>query len=128
MRVGPHMSRTDVKCEVPVNLSENEWRRWAYQRYIKDYLRVVAAVDDNVGRVLDCLDAEGLTEQGMTEGEATGMLEQARTTVRRRLERLRRYADETLETLEKRDAEVDAAFNPYWGSSFAERHDASDIS
>ena len=30
--------------------------RWKYQRYIKDYLRTVQAVDDNVGRLLDHLD------------------------------------------------------------------------
>ena len=31
---------------------------WLYQRYIKDYLRCVASIDDNVGRLLDYLDAE----------------------------------------------------------------------
>ncbi len=36
--------------------------RWKYQRYIKDYLRCVAAVDDNVGRVLDYLDESGLAQ------------------------------------------------------------------
>lgn len=36
--------------------------RWKYQRYIKDYLRCVASVDDNVGRVLDYLDDAGLAE------------------------------------------------------------------
>ncbi len=36
--------------------------RWKYQRYIKDYLRCVASVDDNVGRVLDYLDASGVAE------------------------------------------------------------------
>ena len=61
MRVGVHMSDTDLKCEISKNLPEAELRRWAYQRYIKDYLRVVASVDDNVGRVLDYLDEEGLT-------------------------------------------------------------------
>jgi arylsulfatase A-like enzyme len=34
--------------------------RWYYQRYIKDYLRCIAGVDDNVGRVLDYLDDSGL--------------------------------------------------------------------
>jgi len=34
--------------------------RWKYQRYIKDYLRCIASVDDNVGRVLDYLDTNGL--------------------------------------------------------------------
>lgn len=37
-------------------------RRWAYQRYIKEYLRVIASVDDNTGRLLDYLDEEALTE------------------------------------------------------------------
>ena len=34
--------------------------RWKYQRYIKDYLRSIASVDDNLGRVLDYLESEGL--------------------------------------------------------------------
>jgi arylsulfatase A-like enzyme len=36
--------------------------RWKYQRYIKDYLRCVAAVDESVGQVLDYLDESGLAE------------------------------------------------------------------
>ena len=36
--------------------------RWKYQRYIKDYLRCVDSLDDNVGRLLDCLDKDGLLE------------------------------------------------------------------
>lgn len=36
--------------------------RWKYQRYIKDYLRCVASVDDNVGRLLDYLDEAGLSD------------------------------------------------------------------
>jgi arylsulfatase A-like enzyme len=36
--------------------------RWKYQRYIKDYLRCIASVDDNVGRVLDYLDESGLAK------------------------------------------------------------------
>jgi arylsulfatase A-like enzyme len=62
MRVGVHMTARDVKCEISPGLSEPELRRWAYQRYIKDYLRVVASIDDNVGRLLDYLDEEGLTD------------------------------------------------------------------
>lgn len=60
MRVGMDMTSTDMKCEMPNNLPEHDLRKWAYQRYIKDYLRVVASIDDNVGRVLDWLDAAGL--------------------------------------------------------------------
>ncbi len=36
--------------------------RWKYQRYIKDYLRCVASVDDNLGRVLAYLDESGLAQ------------------------------------------------------------------
>ena len=36
--------------------------RWKYQRYIKNYLRCIDSVDENVGRVLDYLDENGLAE------------------------------------------------------------------
>lgn len=35
---------------------------WKYQRYMQDYLACVQSVDDNVGRLLDWLDANGLKE------------------------------------------------------------------
>lgn len=44
------------------NLSGAELTKWKYQRYMKDYLRCIKAVDDNVGRLLDYLDANGLAE------------------------------------------------------------------
>ncbi|GAB5444084.1 MAG: sulfatase [Fuerstiella sp.] len=44
------------------NLSGKELVRWKYQRYIKDYLRCVASVDDNIGRMLDYLDDAGLAD------------------------------------------------------------------
>ncbi len=43
-------------------LEGDELVRWKYQRYVKDYLRCVASVDDGIGRVLDYLDASGLAE------------------------------------------------------------------
>lgn len=36
--------------------------RYKYQRYLKDYLRCVASVDDSVGRLLGWLDANGEAE------------------------------------------------------------------
>ena len=36
--------------------------RWKYQRYIKDYLQCIQAVDDGVGRMLSYLDESGLAE------------------------------------------------------------------
>ncbi|MCY4064318.1 MAG: sulfatase [Chloroflexi bacterium] len=62
MRMGLHHAPLDLKAEIPHDLPEMELRKWAYQRYIKDYLRVVASIDDNVGRLLDYLDDEGLAE------------------------------------------------------------------
>ncbi|QLG46162.1 sulfatase family protein [Costertonia aggregata] len=35
---------------------------WKYQRYMQDYLATIAAVDENVGRVLDYLDENNLKE------------------------------------------------------------------
>ena len=52
----------DLKATVPPGLSEDEEIRWRYQRYIKDYLRTIASIDDNVGRLLDRLDELGLTD------------------------------------------------------------------
>ena len=44
------------------NLTGDDLVRWKYQRYIKDYLRTIASVDDNIGRLLDYLDDAGLAE------------------------------------------------------------------
>ena len=83
MMVAKHLSPFDLKLRPPRNLTAEQlelWNaaygpknaafrkaelsgkdlvRWKYQRYIKDYLRCVASVDDNVGRLLDYLDAHG---------------------------------------------------------------------
>lgn len=44
------------------NLTGRDLVRWKYQRYIKDYLRCITGVDDNIGRLLRYLDQEGLAE------------------------------------------------------------------
>jgi arylsulfatase A-like enzyme len=43
-------------------LDGDELVNWKYQRYVKDYLRSVQSLDDNIGRVLDYLDDSGLAE------------------------------------------------------------------
>ena len=43
-------------------LTPKQQTKWNYQRFVKDYLRCVDAVDENVGRMLDYLDEAGLTE------------------------------------------------------------------
>lgn len=54
------LTLTDVKQDPPDTMSPEETRHWKYQRFIKDYLRCIASVDDNVGRVLTYLDDEGI--------------------------------------------------------------------
>ncbi|MEZ6047895.1 MAG: sulfatase [Planctomycetaceae bacterium] len=86
MTVAEHLNEKDLKLVPPDNLTEEQlatWNaayepkneefraqklsgkelvRWKYQRYMKDYLRCIASMDDNIGRVLDYLDASGLAE------------------------------------------------------------------
>ncbi len=44
------------------NPQGEELVRWRYQRYMHDYLGCIKAVDESVGRLLQCLSAEGLAE------------------------------------------------------------------
>lgn len=60
------------------NLEGKELAEWKFQRYIKDYLKTVKSLDDNVGRVLDYLEEHDLlkntlvvytSDQGFYMGE-----------------------------------------------------------
>ena len=87
MKIDGHMNRKDVKIKPPSGLTEDEliawnsygnndgefWtpdenmtdqerKNWKYQHYVKDYLRVVKAVDDAIGEMLNHLEASGLAE------------------------------------------------------------------
>ena len=44
------------------DFSEKELLNWKYQRYIKDYLRCILSVDESVGRILDYLDNNDLSQ------------------------------------------------------------------
>lgn len=43
-------------------MNDEELMKWKYQRYMQDYLGSIAAVDENVGRVLDYLEDNDLEE------------------------------------------------------------------
>ena len=43
-------------------MTGSQLKKWKYQRYIKDYLRCVRGLDDAIGRMLDYLDQNGLSE------------------------------------------------------------------
>jgi arylsulfatase A-like enzyme len=86
-RVADDMTRRDLKLTPPAGLEGAELRQWLgtkpdtltvqrdgrditltgeslarykYQRYMQDYLATIQSVDDNVGRLLKALDAQGL--------------------------------------------------------------------
>ncbi|MCF6333062.1 MAG: sulfatase [Draconibacterium sp.] len=44
------------------NLKGDELYLWKYQRYMRDYLACIRSVDENVGRVLDYLEKNGLAD------------------------------------------------------------------
>ncbi len=57
LRTKPDSVEVDGKI-----LTGDDLVRWKYQRYMQDYLACVQGVDDNVGKVLDYLDAAGLAD------------------------------------------------------------------
>src|SRR5262245_31195123 len=67
--LNPEQAATFMKAYADENkqleeakLAGRERTKWNYQRFVKDYLRCVDAVDENVGRVLDYLDQSGLAQ------------------------------------------------------------------
>jgi arylsulfatase A-like enzyme len=62
MRIDRDLKPRDLKQTPPVGLTKVELKKWKYQRLMRDYLACVASVDDNVGRLLDYLDKQGLAQ------------------------------------------------------------------
>lgn len=59
------LGKKPAEVEIEVNgqkktLTGEALSKWKYQRYMQDYLACVQSVDDNIGRMLDWLDANGL--------------------------------------------------------------------
>lgn len=50
------------KAYAAANPTGKDLIRWRYNRYMHDYLGCIKAVDENVGRVLEYLDKEGLAD------------------------------------------------------------------
>jgi len=51
----------DFKKAYP-SMTDKQKMKWKYQRYMQDYLGTIKAVDENVGRLLDFLEANNLME------------------------------------------------------------------
>lgn len=47
------------------NLKGKQLAEWKFQRYMKDYLKCIKSLDDNIGRVLDYLEENGLAQNTM---------------------------------------------------------------
>jgi arylsulfatase A-like enzyme len=62
MRIERDLTKRDLKEDPPPGLTYEELKKWKYQRFIKDYLRVVASMDDGIGRLLDYLEQEELVD------------------------------------------------------------------
>ena len=62
MTIADDLTDVDVKEATPPDLQGAdrtvERARWKYQRYMRDYLRCIHSIDDNVGRILDVLDEQ----------------------------------------------------------------------
>lgn len=52
--------RNKAFFEANLEKGSEEWLRWRYQRYVKDYLRTAKSIDESVGAVLDYLKKNGL--------------------------------------------------------------------
>lgn len=61
LKVKPKEVAVDV-AGVTRTLSGEELTRWKYQRYMQDYLACVQGVDESVGRVLEWLDEQKLSD------------------------------------------------------------------
>jgi arylsulfatase A-like enzyme len=62
MTIRHDLTDEDLKAFVPEGLTDDEELRWKYRRFITDYLRTVAALDENVSKVLDWLEADGIAD------------------------------------------------------------------
>ena len=52
----------DLFKESYPSMTKRDLMKWRYQRYMQDYLGCIAAVDEGIGKVLEYLDQNGLTE------------------------------------------------------------------
>lgn len=48
--------------KIPSGMNIVDYKMWAFQAFFKGYLRLVASLDDNIGRLLKYLDESGLSE------------------------------------------------------------------
>lgn len=66
MRIADYLTDIDLKEEPPTELGYNERAIWKYQRYMQDYLRCVASVDEGVAAITQALRDRGQWDDTVT--------------------------------------------------------------
>ncbi|MBS1907650.1 MAG: sulfatase [Actinobacteria bacterium] len=66
MRIADYLTGIDLKEDPPAELGYTARAVWKYQRYMQDYLRCVAAVDEGVQSLTDFLHATGQFDDTVT--------------------------------------------------------------
>ncbi len=61
-QVGLMQLKNHLPEPTPEHLRNDALKQWNYQCYMQNYFRCAHAIDENVGRLLDYLDEEGLAE------------------------------------------------------------------
>ena len=56
------LNPSDLKKKPTAGLEGEDLVRWKYNRYMQDYIACVQGVDDNVGKIMDCLEKNGLKD------------------------------------------------------------------
>ena len=51
-----------MQLDIDQNIPDPEYASLGYQKYLKDYLRSVKGIDDNIKRILDYLESEGILD------------------------------------------------------------------
>ena len=116
----------ELEQDLEVRRSHNIMLREIESLYeLRSKLSQEVAAQRHLSRVLARLTPDEMVASGLSSQVAARVLEDARSEIRKRFDRMKRHQQETNETLEARASEVDGAFNPYWGSAFSERYDTS---
>ena len=66
MRIADDLADVDVKKDPPEGLTYEQLAVWKYQRYLQDYLRVIAAIDESVGAMTQAVDERGEHDDTIT--------------------------------------------------------------
>jgi len=65
MTIEQDLNEADYKLEIPPDLTPQQVKEFKHQGWLKDYLRTIASIDDNLGHLLTYLETSGLAANTM---------------------------------------------------------------